>query len=297
MIKSKSYKRYQLSINIILLIVVAVTVLPLLLLFMSSISSERSLFTYGYSFFPREFSLDAYRYILHNKEVIFRAYGVTILVTVVGTALHLLIASLMAFPLSIQELPYRKTINFFVFFTILFSGGLLPTYLMWTNIFHIKNTIFALIVPNFLMSGMNVLLIKNYFSTGIPTALYEAAQIDGAGYLKVFVKIVLPLGKPILVAVGALAALGYWNDWTNGLYYVSDSKLYSIQALLNKMILDIQALQSSSFASVGSAGTMNIPTISIRMAIAFVALFPVLVLFPFLEKYFVSGITLGAVKE
>ena len=295
MIKSKNYKIYQMGINFIMILVSLSTIFPLILLFMSSISSESSLIAHGYSFIPKEFSLNAYKYIMLNKGTIFRAYGITIIVTVAGTVINILISSLMAFALSDKTLPFRNIISFYVFFTMLFSGGLVPSYIMWTSTFHIKNTIWALMVPNFLMSAMSVMLIRTFFTTSIPEALYEAARIDGAGYLTIFRHIVIPLGKPILVTMGIFSGLGYWNDWTNGLYYINDSKFYSIQTLLNKMIQDIQAIQANASAA-SSGAAMAVPQVSVRMAIAFVVLLPILVIYPFLQKYFEKGIALGAVK-
>lgn len=295
MLHSKANQRYQVIINTVLLLLTVVMVAPLILLFMSSVSSEASLLNYGYSFFPKEFSLEAYQYILKNGQTIFRAYGVTIVVTIIGTTLNLSLSSMAAYSLSIQKLPFRNLISFYIFFTMLFSGGLVPSYLMWTGTFHIKNTIWALIVPNFMCSAMNVILIRTYFMTSIPGALYEAAKIDGASYLYIFLKIAVPMAKPIFVTVGLFSGLGYWNDWTNGLYYISDAKLFSIQTLLNKMIQDIQALQANATAS-SSGAMMSIPTVSVRMAIAFVALAPILLIYPFLQKYFSEGIAMGAVK-
>lgn len=294
MIQSKSFKLYQLIINIILILVTLSTVIPLVLLFMSSISSESSLIAHGYSFLPKEFSLEAYAYIWQNRGTIFRAYGITILITIIGTLGNVGLSSLMAFALTNRKLPFRRIISFYIFFTMLFSGGLVPSYIMWTSTFHIKNTIWALLLPNFFLSPMNVMLIRTYFATSIPEALYEAAEIDGAGYFTVFRKVVLPLGKPILVTMGLFSGLTYWNDWTNGLYYITNSKLYSIQTLLNKMIQDIQAIQANAAASSGAA--VAIPQVSIRMAIAFVAVLPILIIYPFLQKYFAQGIALGAVK-
>lgn len=295
MIKSKSNRRYQAIINVMMILVSLIMLLPLVLLFMSSVSSESSLLVNGYSFFPKEFSLDAYAYIMRNKETIFRAYGITIFVTVVGTGVNLLLSAMMAYPLSVRNLPFRNIISFYVLFTMLFSGGLVPSYLMWTGTFHIKNTIWALILPNFMLSAMNVMLIRTYFTTSIPEAIYEAAKIDGASYFRIFRTIVLPLGKPIMVTMMIFSGLMYWNDWTNGLYYINKPELYSIQTLLNKMIQDIQAIQANAAAS-SNAAAAAIPQVSIRMAIAFVALFPILVVYPFLQKYFASGIALGAVK-
>ena len=266
-------------------IVTVIMIAPLVLLFIASISSEQTLLVNGYSFFPKELSLDAYRYILTNRQTVLRAYGMTILVTAIGTAVNLLLSATLGYVLSVRNLPFRNAISFYVFFTMLFNGGLVPSYLMWTNTFHIQNTIWALIVPNFLLSAMNVILIRTYYATSIPEAIYESAQIDGASYFKVFSSIVLPLGKPILVTVGLFTGVSYWNDWTNGLYYVNNSKLFTIQILLNKMIQDLQALQANA-STAGNAATLQIPTVSVRMAIAFVALLPILVVYPFLQKYF-----------
>lgn len=295
MIKSKSYIRHQIVVNAILIIVTLIMVLPLVLLFMSSITSEQALLLNGYSFFPAEISFDAYRYILTNGQTIFRAYGMTILVTVIGTTINLFLSSTMAYALSIRNLPFRNAISFYVFFTMLFNGGLVPSYLMWTSMFHIKNTIWALIVPNFMVSAMNVILVRTYYTTSIPEAIYESAKIDGASYFKIYTSMVLPMGKPIMVTVGLFTGLSYWNEWTNGLYYVNDSKLFTVQMLLNKMIQDIQALQANAAGS-SAAAVMQIPTTSVRMAIAFVALLPILVVYPFLQKYFAEGIAIGAVK-
>ncbi|MCC8103655.1 MAG: carbohydrate ABC transporter permease [Clostridiales bacterium] len=295
MLRSKSNIRYQAIINIILLILTVIMIAPLVLLFMSSVTSESALVLYGYKFIPREFSLAAYQYIAKNGQTVLRAYGVTIFVTIVGTTCNLLLSSMTGYVLSIRKLPFRSAINFYVFFTMLFSGGLVPSYLMWTTMFHIKNTIYALILPNFMLSAMNVILVRTYYMTSIPEALYESAKIDGAGYLYIYRKIVLPMGKPILVVIGLFAGLAYWNDWTNGLYYISDTKLYSIQTLLNKMLQDIEALQANATAA-SSGAAASIPTVSIRMAIAVVALLPILCIYPFLQKYFAEGIAIGAVK-
>lgn len=212
-----------------------------------------------------------------------------------GTAGNTLLSVLLAYPLSLKDLPFKRAITFYVFFTMMFNGGLVPSYLMWSGTFHINNTIWAYIMPGFLMSAMNVLLIRTFFANSIPDALFEAAQIDGASQFRIFGTIVLPLGKPILVAMGLFAGLGYWNDWTNGLYYVRDTNLYGIQNLLNKMITDIKVL-SSGMSGGGSVAAANIPSASVRMVIAFVAMVPILCCYPFLQKYFAKGIAIGAVK-
>ena len=283
MTNSKKTKRYQFWINLILIVMTLTIILPFLLVFISSITDETVLIRNGYSFFPEKVSFYAYQYIIRQGEKILRAYGVTILITVVGTFLNLMFSALLAYPLSVKTLPYRRQITFFVFFTMLFNGGLVPTYLMY----------------NLLLSANNVLMIRSYFMTSIPEALYEAAKIDGAGHTKIFFQITFPLGKPILVTMGLFSALAYWNDWTNGLYYLSGNqgqKLYSIQNLLNQMITDIQYLASGKVAGNIGAEVAKLPTTSIRMAIAFIAMLPLFIIYPFLQKYFAEGITLGAVK-
>ncbi len=295
MIKSKRFYIYQMVINFILIIITLIMVVPIILLFMSSISSEKSLIVNGYSFFPSEFSLEAYRYIWLNKGTVLRAYAITIFMTIIGTFFNVFISSMMAYALSDKKLLFRRIINFIIFFTMIFNGGLVPAYIMWTTIFHIKNTFWALLIPNLLISPMNVILIRTYMMNSVQDALYEAAKIDGAGHRVLFTQIAIPLSKPILVTMGLFAGLAYWNDWTNGLYYLTNPKYYSVQVLLNKMIQDIQAIQANSVSA--SAGTaMTVPQISIRMAIAFVALLPILLIYPFLQKYFAEGIALGAVK-
>lgn len=299
MTDSKSSRQFQIGINAVLILVTLMVVLPFLLVFISSITDENVLIRNGYSFFPEKISFYAYQYIIRQGDKILRAYGVTILATFLGTVLNVAMSALMAYPLSVRTLPYRRGITFFIFFTMLFNGGLVPTYLMYVNYFHIKNTLWALVIPNLLLSANNVLMIRSYYMTSIPDALFEAAKIDGAGHLRIFLSLVLPLGKPILVTMGLFSGLAYWNDWTNGLYYLSGNagqKLYSIQNLLNQMITDIQYLASGKVAGNIGAEVAKLPATSIRMAIAFIAMLPLFIIYPFLQKYFAEGITLGAVK-
>ena len=281
-----------------MILVTVMAVLPFVLVFLSSVTEENTLVLNGYSFFPEKFSLYAYEYIVMKGKKIFRAYAVTLFVTVVGTSINVMISAMLAYPLSLKDLPGKRIFTFYVVFTLLFNGGLVPTYLMYTSAFNVKNTIFALIVPNLLMHTMNVLLMRTYYSTSIPAELFEASEIDGASQFKIFGSIILPLGKPIAVTMALFSGLSYWNDWTNGLYYLTGydgEKLYSIQNFLNKVVTDIQYLNSSQVGS-NSDILAKLPTVSVRMAIAFVAMIPILVLFPFLQKYFSKGIAMGAVK-
>jgi putative aldouronate transport system permease protein len=272
--------------------------LPFVLLLVSSLTEENTLLAYGYSFFPRKFSLEAYRYIFLSSNKILRAYGMTIIVTAAGTLASVTLSALFAYPLSLKNLPFKRGITFFVFFTMLFNGGLVPTYILWSTYLGVKDTVFGLILPNMLVSAVNILLIRTYFQSSIPDTLYEAAQIDGASQLRVFTAVVLPLGKPILITTGTFTGIAYWNDWTNGLYYINRrTELFTIQNLLNRMVTDLQFLSSNTSLSASlGAELAKVPSTGVQMAIAFVAIVPILVLFPFLQKYYAKGISLGAVK-
>lgn len=290
-------KALQWAAHFILIVLSAASLLPFLLLIMSSISSETSIIQHGYSYFPQSYSSKAYVYLLDHWRELGHAYGITIFITVVGTAASLAITSMLAYPISRQDLPLYKFWAFFVFFTLLFNGGLVPTYLIYTQVLQLKNTIWALLIPGLLMNGFNVLLVRTFFMTSIPPALIEAAKIDGAGEINTFYKIVLPLSLPIIATIGLFEAILYWNDWFNGLTYVTNPKLFSIQNILNRLIQDIQFLSSNSDLASNSADKIAVlPGTTVKMAIAVVGVLPILVAYPFFQKYFVKGITIGAVK-
>lgn len=266
-----------------------------ILLFMSSITDEATALQDGYSFFPQKFSLDAYSYILGQWELIGRGYLVSIFITVVGTILGVSISAMLAYTLSKHDLPGRRLLMFLLTFTMLFNGGLTSTYIVYTQILHVKDTIFGLMMPNLLMNAYFVIMFKNYFEHTLPGALVESARIDGATEFKVFYKIAIPLSMPMIVTVGMTSALTYWNDWTNGMYFLStNSKLQSIQTILNNINENIKFLQQNN---VGTAvTTADLPSVTIRMAIAVVGVLPMLALFPIFQKWFVKGATDGAVK-
>lgn len=279
----------------VLFLLTFLALVPFLILISSSFSEDTQITKYGYSMFPRGFSMDAYGYILTNFSVIGRAYGVTIAVTVIGTAASLIITNLGAYMLSQDDLPGVKVLMFLVVFTMLFSGGLVPTYYIYTQVFHLKDTLWCLIVPNLLLNAFNIILIRNYYRFSIPKAIVESARIDGAGEFTTFVRIVFPLSLPITATVGLLTAIMFWNDWQNGLYYLTGTEWYSIQQVLRVMSSQITFLSNGTDSTQGV--NRDIPTTTIRMAIAVVAIAPILIAYPFFQKYFVKGITLGAVKE
>ena len=214
--------------------------------------------------------------------------------TAFGTVFSVLITTMLAYPMSRKAFRYRNVLAFFVFFTMLFNGGIVPAYIMWTKIFHIKNTIWALIIPNYLVNAFNVILVKNYYQNNIPDALIESAQIDGASELTIFFKIMLPLAIPTVATISLFTGLAYWNDWTNGLYYISDQKFYSIQMLLMNIMNNIMALRSN--VDLVGTGAVDLPGTSIRMAMAVIGILPILIIYPLVQKYLVRGVVVGAVK-
>ena len=288
-------KGFRIFVHVILALMVFACLFPFVIMIMSSFTEETSLMVNGYSAFPKVLSLSAYEYLFKNPTMIVRAYGVTILVTVVGTVLGLLISTLLAYGLSIRKLPFRNAIAFFLFFTMLFNGGTVPSYMIWTQIFHIKNTMAALIFPRLLVFAFYVIIMRTYFQTNIPEEIKEAAEIDGASAFKILKSIVLPMAVPIVVSIALMIGISYWNDWINGLYYITDSKLFSIQQILNRMLEDSRYLTTNT-AGVDSVGLGDIPSNALKMAIASVGAVPVMVLLPFFQKYYVKGLTVGSVK-
>lgn len=288
-------KAFRIFSNVLMIFIGICSIAPFLLLIMSSVTDEQSLVSNGYSFFPKEYSLYAYKYLLADSTSMVRAYGISILVTAVGTVANLLLTTLYAYPLSRKDLPGRNIFAFYLFFTMLFSGGLVPSYIMWSRTFHINNTIFALIVPNLMLGAFNVIMMRTYFTTNIPDAVIEAARIDGAGEIRILYRIVLPMAMPIMATIGLLVGLAYWNDWQNGLYYLTDDRLFSVQVLLMDIQRNIDSLRRS--ASQGASVSLaNLPSTGVRMAITVMGILPIMIIYPFVQKYFVKGIAIGAVK-
>lgn len=296
-VKTKSDKIYQAILIVILLIFALCAILPFLMLLSSSFTEEATLAQSGYNFFPRKFSAYAYEYLFKsNGAKVWKAYGITFFVTIVGTAFSLLIGPMLGWVLSRKDYKRGKVLTFMVFFTMLFNGGLVPTYLMYADTFHIKNTIWALILPNLLVRAYYIMLMRSYFLNNLPGEVLEAASIDGATEFQIFGKVAIPMSKPIIATVLMFSMILYWNDWQNGLYYITTkTNLYTIQNLLNRMIQEIQFLSNN--AVVGqSTSTANIPSATVRMAIAVVGILPIAIVYPFVQKNFAKGITLGAVK-
>lgn len=290
--KSRDEHIWHVVAHVVMIVLSLMAILPFILLVTASFTDNNTAVREGYSYLPSVWSLEAYQYILKNAGMIFNAYKMTILSTLIGTVGGVLMTCLFSYMLSQKELPGRKILTFLVLLTMLFNGGLVPTYLVYSSTFHIKDTIWALVVPNLLMNGFNIILVKNYFENSIPGELYESARIDGAKELRIFFKIALPLSKPIMATIGLLMGITYWNDWQNGLYYLNDKSLYTIQNVLNQINQNIAYLAQTSV----SVNVADLPTATARMAIAVIGILPVLIVYPFFQKYFVKGITMGAVK-
>ena len=298
--RTKEEKIFQLIGNIIMWLASLMAIIPLILLLSSSLTENNALIKYGYRFFPTVFSTEAYTYVFSTGNSVLRAYFVSFLLTAVGTVVSLIITTMLAYPLARQGMPFRGVLTFIVFFTMVFNGGLVPTYINYTNVFHIKNTFWAILIPSLLMNAYNVLLTKSYFFTGVPSEILEAASIDGASEFKTFLSIALPMAKPIIATIGLFVGIAYWNDWSNSIIYLtpSDGSMwYSIQALLYQMMNNIQYLsQNAQNLSTAQEGLASIPAASVRMAMAVMGVLPIVVIYPFIQNNFVKGITLGGVK-
>ncbi|CAI6080664.1 carbohydrate ABC transporter permease [Cohnella sp. JJ-181] len=291
----KSSKLQQSSIHILFIVLSIVVVLPFLLVIAVSLTDEKTLTAYGYQFIPRVFSADAYRYMFESPEVLLRAYGVTLLVTVAGTLSGLLVTAMTAYVVSRQDYRYNRLTTFYVFFTMLFSGGLVPSYILITQYLHLKDSLLALILP-VLLSPFNVIVMKGFLSK-LPFEIVESAKIDGAREFNIFFRIILPLSTPALATLGLLISFAYWNEWFNAMLYIDDPNKVPLQLLLVRTLNSIEFLTSNSeFSQQVGIDLADFPNNSARMAIAVLAGGPMLVVFPFFQRFFVKGLTVGSLK-
>lgn len=290
-------KGFRIFANIIMILLMLCCLLPFILLITASITDEATLTLYGYSFFPRKINFRAYEYLFQAAGKITRAYGVTILVTLVGTTLNVTMTMFMAYLLSKRDLPGRNFLSFFIFFTMLFSGGMVPSYIIWSQYMHVGDSLLGLLLPNLALGAYNVILMRTYFTTNVPKDILEAAEMDSCGELGMLFRIALPLSKPMLSTVALFSALAYWNDWINGLYYLTRrSDLYSIQNVLNSMMNNVQFLKENTLDAGSAQITTQIPTSGVRMAIAVISVVPIMIIYPFFQKAFIKGIVIGGVK-
>jgi putative aldouronate transport system permease protein len=290
-------KRFSIGYLIVALFVGAFAALclyPFLLVISGSLTTRAAATAYGFTLIPREFSAESYKILFRNATAIISGYRVTVSVTIIGTALSLVINSMMAFVLSRQTLYGRKFINIYVLITMMFSGGMVPWYIVCTRYLHLKDSYIALVVP-MLVSAWNIFLIRNYFKA-MPNELYESAKIDGAQDFLIYWRIYMPLGKPVLATVLLFTALGYWNDWWLGLMLIDKQNMQPLQMLLRTIIANIQFLQTMDASPQMQQMMANIPGDGVRMALVIITTGPIILLYPFVQRYFVKGIMLGSVK-
>ena len=269
-----------------------VCLIPFLIVIGSSLTSENYIIRNGYSIIPKELSLESYKTIFQSPMAILRAYGVTIFVTLVGTALSVFLNTMAGYVLQRKDFEWRNRLSFFYFFTTLFSGGLMPWYILCVKYLGLKDSIWAMILPG-IVSVWNILLVKG-FMAGIPFEMTEAAKIDGAGDFSIFMKLIWPLSKPVVATIGLFTALTYWNDWYNSLLFINNDHLYSLQYQLYKLINDAKELRK--IAAESGMVVDTVPIESMKMALTVVVTGPIILLYPFVQRYFIKGLTLGAVK-
>ena len=294
--KNRIISREEITLKIICYIIVAlfavVCLFPFLLMVTSSFMNEQEILAEGYKLLPKEWSVSAYEFLFQHPAKLLNAYKVTIFIAIVGTCLGLFLMSMAGYVLCRQDFKYRNQISFFIYFTTLFSGGLIPNYIWMVNGLGLKNSVWSMILPA-LMSPWSIFLMRN-FMKAIPDSLYESAAIDGAGDFRIYWQIFMPLAKPSLATIGLFLVLGYWNEWYNAMLYIESTAKYPLQYFLQQMVsqADIQLLIQQG----ATISTADLPSESIKMATAVVATGPIILVYPFVQKYFVSGLTIGAVK-
>ncbi|MEC0228731.1 carbohydrate ABC transporter permease [Paenibacillus alba] len=292
-IRSRAQQWFQGLNHLFFILTSIVTVIPLIYVLSVSLTSDSDIAHYGYSLIPEHITGKAYTYLLQTPKQLINAYVITIIVTVVGTILSLVLTTTVAYVMTRRDYRYHRITTFYVFFTMLFNGGLVPTYMVMTKILHLQDTIFALFLP-YGVSAWFAMLMRG-FLMGMPFEVVESAKIDGASELRIFAGIIVPLSKPALATVGLFYALGYWNDWWLAMLYISDANLIPLQYLLQSIMSNLEHLTSHMQAGL-NINLDQIPGESARMAIAVLAIGPMMFVFPFFQKYIVRGLTLGAVK-
>lgn len=290
--KKNAFKNLPLAA--ILLLFAVICVLPFLLVLSGSLTGEAEIMTYGYGLFPKKVDFTAYKILLNDAGRILNGYKISLIVTVVGTVLCVFVVTLAAWPISQERVKYHSFLNFFVLFTMLFSGGMVPWFIVCRNMLHLTDSIWALILP-YLANAWYIFLVRNYYK-GIPTELVEAAKIDGAGEYRIFFKIIFPLAKPVIATISLFACLNYWNDWWLGIMLIDDVERQPLQLLLRTITSNIQFLSSAGNVNAIAQAAGSIPSEGIKMATCIVTIGPIILVYPFVQKYFVKGIMVGAVK-
>jgi putative aldouronate transport system permease protein len=284
----------RIVINLMFVLLSLCCIIPFLLVLSISFSSESAITSYGYKLIPMEFSLSAYKFLFDDLSQIARSYAITAFVTVVGTLASVILVALYAYTLYRKDFAFRRFFAMFLFITMLFNGGLVPFYMLYTNYLHLKDTLIALILP-YLINPFYVIIMRSFFTNTIPDSVIESAKIDGANEFYTLFKIVFPLSLPVFATIGLFSTLVYWNDWFMSLLFISDQKNIGIQFYMYKVILNLQFLLTNSKVSVDMS-VQDIPGETSRMAMAIVGIGPIVFAYPFFQRYFVKGLTVGAVK-
>ncbi|WP_339208024.1 carbohydrate ABC transporter permease [Paenibacillus sp. FSL K6-3182] len=290
-------KRFSISQFIIIIAISLFSLsclFPFIMVISGSLSTEKDIMDYGYTLWPKNITFDSYRILFLGSNRIIDAYGVSLLVTVAGTILSLLVTSMGAYVMARRSFKYRNILSIYVIITMLFNGGLVPWYIICVRYLDLKDTLWALILP-MLANAFNMFLIRN-FMLSIPEDMNESAKMDGAGDFKIFYRLIAPLSLPVLATVGLFVALSYWNDWFLGLMFVDKQELQPLQLLLRTLISNVEFLKSSSNASAMQRISAQIPSESIKMALTVVTIGPIIFLYPFVQRFFVKGLMVGAVK-
>jgi putative aldouronate transport system permease protein len=302
-IRRRKYNPYQLNgmpnllINILLAVFTILCIFPFIYVIIISLSDEKTLAKNGFQIIPEKWSLDAYRYLWTMKDQMIQSYMITILVTVLGTIISVLMISFYAYAISRKQFLYRKFFTFIAFFTMLFSGGLVPFYIVVTQFLHLKNTIWALILP-LAVNAFYILIMRTFFQRAVPESVLESARIDGASEWRIFFQIVVPLSLPGMATVALFSTLGYWNDWFNALLFIDNPALIPLQSLLMKVENNLEFIRQNALTSGQQEGILNsLPQDAAKMAMVVISTLPVAIAYPFFQKYFVRGLTIGSVKE
>ncbi len=283
-------------LNLLFFLLAAMAILPVIFVFMISISSEESIRLVGYSFFPAQFSAKAYLFLWNERSTILGALLISIAVTVIGMGLGLALTTSMGYALSRPGFRLKSFYTWVIFIPMLFSGGLVASYVVNANILNLRNTIWVLILP-LAVSSYNIVICKTFFKSTIPDGVIESAKIDGATQMRTFLSIVIPISKPLFATIALFLCFGYWNDWFLSSLYISNAKLISLQALLNNIMRSLEYMAKNPTAGVSlQQYKAQMPGESVRMAIAIVIVIPIACAYPFFQKYFISGLTIGAVK-
>ena len=291
---NKHEKLFRVCLHLFFIALSALFIIPMLSVIFIAFTSESSISTQGYPFFFREINLNAFQYILDNPKTIVDAYKVTIFTSFGGTFLYLLLSTMAAYAISRPGFTLKKPLTFFFFFTMLFNGGLVPTYILMSQTLHLKNTYLALIVP--LLVNVWYLIMLKTFMSEIPNEILESAKIDGAGHLTIYTRFILPLSKPALATIGLLTLLDYWNSWQPAMLYIDEKEMYPLQYMLQVMLRNIMEILKEMQNNISIGNIQDMPSESARMAMCILAVGPMLFIFPFFQKYFTRGLTVGAVK-